>query len=373
MNDASVARPPGARVRSRMGCAAAVLIVLIAAVELLVVLVVAGPEAVLLVAVFAGIPPLGLAAIIRWFDRWEPEPPGLLALTFGFGATGSIVLSLIGSAIAGRVVSTAMSAGAGQYVGVVWIAPIVEELAKGLAVFVVFWRMKGRHFGVVDGIVYGTMVGLGFAFAENILYYLGALADGTSFGALVFLRGVMGVFGHPLYTSLTGIGIAVAAASRRARYAGPLLGLAGAMALHAIWNGSTFLGQDFFLVYFYFFMPVLSVVVIATWVAARHERRVLAASLGGDVVAGLLTANDVAELVSIRSRRAAVKAAARQGGPVARDARKAFQNAAVQLAMARHVAGSKGPDPAREMTWVREIARYKRWVNPAWIAPAGID
>ena len=51
----------------------------------------------------------------------------------------------------------------------------------------------------MDGVVYGTAIGLGFAAVENLLYLLGA---GTHWGTLAIIRGVLSV---PLHGALGAI------------------------------------------------------------------------------------------------------------------------------------------------------------------------
>src|SRR5260370_3601994 len=85
------------------------------------------------------------------------------------------------------------------------------------------------------------MVGSGFAMMENISYYIDALVKPEIGGAKLLgvtfvLRGVLSPFAHPIFTSMTGIGVAYAASHRRAGWAIPL-GWAGAMLLHGTWNG----------------------------------------------------------------------------------------------------------------------------------------
>ena len=74
------------------------------------------------------------------------------------------------------------------------------------------FRRDQMH-GILDGIVYAALVGIGFAFVEDIFYYLGALNSDV---ASVFLvRGIIGPFAHPLFTAATGIGIGIAVTTRR--------------------------------------------------------------------------------------------------------------------------------------------------------------
>src|SRR5438477_1041596 len=103
-----------------------------------------------------------------------------------------------------------------EVIGACVSAPLVEEFWKGLAVFGVFFFLRREFDGVVDGIIYGTFAALGFAATENVIYYSRAgLTDTLSHhdGVLAttfVLRGVLSPWGHPLYTSMTGIGFGIA-------------------------------------------------------------------------------------------------------------------------------------------------------------------
>ena len=111
---------------------------------------------------------------------------------------------------------------------------------KGIGLLIVFVALRKEFDGVVDGIVYACMIALGFATVENILYYGrgvagGGVGDAT---ALLVLRGIMSPFAHPLFTSMTGIGIGIAREQRRGPivWIAPVLGYAVAVLLHATWN-----------------------------------------------------------------------------------------------------------------------------------------
>src|SRR5439155_18897404 len=101
-------------------------------------------------------------------------------------------------------------------VGACISAPLVEEFWKGLAVFGIFFFLRREFDGVVDGIIYATFAALGFAATENVMYYSRAqLVEtlGHQQGALAtafVLRGLLSPWGHPLYTSMTGIGFGIA-------------------------------------------------------------------------------------------------------------------------------------------------------------------
>jgi RsiW-degrading membrane proteinase PrsW (M82 family) len=177
----------------------------------------------------------------RLLDRYDPEPLYALVLCLLWGACAATGFSALINSGVGAVASSAFGAQAGDAVGAVVSAPLVEEFWKGLAVLGVFYFLRSEFDGVVDGIIYATFTAIGFAATENVIYYGNALAQDP--GALVFtfiLRGVLAPWGHPLYTSMTGIGLGLARESTRTwvKVTAPVCGYAGAVFLHATWNGS---------------------------------------------------------------------------------------------------------------------------------------
>ena len=105
------------------------------------------------------------------------------------------------------------------------MAPVTEEATKGAFLVLLLWWRRHELDGVLDGIVYAGMVGIGFAFTENILY-LAAAYDGTdglgpggteALTGTFILRCLVSPFAHPLFTAFIGIGVGLAVASRRAR------------------------------------------------------------------------------------------------------------------------------------------------------------
>src|SRR4029077_17877618 len=94
--------------------------------------------------------------------------------------------------------------GPGLDVSTAFSAGILEELAKGSAVLLLFLVMRNEFDDVVDGIVYGAAVGLGFNFMESISYMTNLYAifqpenaGGFAAGAQWYFRQVLGLFfGH---------------------------------------------------------------------------------------------------------------------------------------------------------------------------------
>lgn len=204
----------------------------------------------LVVILLSFVPALIYASVIYWLDRYEKEPRLLLGGVFLWGAFvstfGAIIWSLI---FQGTFLLLTQSEAAAEIFGASVVAPVVEETLKGLAVLIVFIAFRREFDSVLDGIVYGGIVGLGFAATENVLYLLSAAGEDGVGGmvALWVLRVILGGWNHAFYTAFTGIGLALSrlSRSRSVRVAGPLLGIAIAMGAHATHNSIGTLLSDY--------------------------------------------------------------------------------------------------------------------------------
>ncbi|WP_329497033.1 PrsW family intramembrane metalloprotease [Kitasatospora herbaricolor] len=156
-------------------------------------------------------------------------------------------------------------------------------------------RARSRPRTLAAGIVLGGVTACGFAFTENALYLGRAFTDDQQqrldsiglgetpslrdFDGTVqtfVLRGLLSPFAHPLFTALTGLGLAITLTTGRrwpARLAAPG-GLLLAMALHGTWNAAAGLGtHGFLLVYGTLMVPCFAALVsFAVWARARTAR-----------------------------------------------------------------------------------------------------
>ncbi len=182
------------------------------------------------------------AAFVYWIDRYEKEPLALLGAAFVWGAVIAAGGSFIFNTVLGIGIFVVTGSEAVADFGTTSIvAPLVEEFMKGLAVAIVFFLYRKEFDSVLDGLIYGGMVGLGFAAAENTLYIYrnGYLESGWGgmillFFIRVFLVGWM----HAFFTSFTGAGFAYARLSHNplTKLAAPLAGYALAVLAHAFHN-----------------------------------------------------------------------------------------------------------------------------------------
>jgi RsiW-degrading membrane proteinase PrsW (M82 family) len=316
-------------------------LVLVGAIVMAALIALSGaPSSIAWGVLLAAVPVGPLVGCFMWLDRYEPEPRALLvaALLWGaFAATGAaIVLQLVGS-VAG-VDDLALST---------WGAPVTEEATKGVFLLLLLWWRRHELDGVLDGIVYAGMLGIGFAFTENILYLTTAHAEAALMGltgsqaltATFLVRIVASPFAHPFFTVFIGIGVGIAITARTAlgRWGAPFLGYVVAVLAHALWNGTALHGSSaFFLTYVVLMFPAFVAVVSFAVYRRRHERRLLTDALHDAARRGLIPETDVPWLVDLSARRHARTWAQRQGGDHGARAMREYQDAAVELGFLHH-------------------------------------
>ncbi|HYE65783.1 MAG TPA: PrsW family intramembrane metalloprotease [Pyrinomonadaceae bacterium] len=301
-----------------------------------------GVAALLIGMVAATLPVPVYVMLLLWIDRYESEPLWMLATTFFWGALIAVFIAFIVNTTSSILVAVATdSMSAAEAFGAIISAPVVEESAKALVLFILFFWRKDEFDGIVDGIVYAGMVGLGFAMTENIQYYGKALVEGGGAGltGTFILRGAMAPFSHPLFTSMTGIGLGWArqSESQAIKFTMPVLGLLLAMFTHALWNASAVLfgGLGFLLVYFFIMVPIFIATLVTIIFALRREGRVLREHLLCDFQRGLFSQEEYNRLCSIRGRMGASFNALTSGGLGAWRARRQFNQLASELAFHR--------------------------------------
>ena len=304
---------------------------------------------------------------IRFVDLYEREPLVYVIPVFVWGFTVAVVLSLVFNTLFTFTISAVTSAQAATFLTSVVGAPVIEECAKGLALLITFGvaylmaRRRGavEFSGVMDGIVYGSAVGFGFAIAEDLLYY-------ARFGPETFVvRRIFGGFAHAAFTSLTGIGIGLIPWMRYGilKVTVPLLGLAGAIGLHALFNltatlfGPLAYGVMLFVVLFYFLLIVF-------WLAV--ERRIIRTELRDEVKGDTISQGEY-ELLPTYFRRKGYYLGLVLAGRLSewRRARTAH-SAAVDLAFTKRLSRSShvAPQSIRERR-LRQKIRKARGSNTA--------
>lgn len=192
--------------------------------------------------VFGLVPMVVYAFILWWFDRYEKEPVGLLIAVFLWGAVPAIIFAIIVELVLDIPISYFVDPATASLIGAVVVAPVVEEIVKAGALVLLLLLFRREIDSPLDGIIYGGLVGFGFAAVENVLYFANALTESgpAGFVFLTILRAFVFGLNHALFTGLTGLGIALVRTSpnRSVKIGAPLAGLSAGIVIHAIHNGS---------------------------------------------------------------------------------------------------------------------------------------
>jgi RsiW-degrading membrane proteinase PrsW (M82 family) len=300
-----------------------------------------GPVALILGFLTATIPVPLYIALVLWIDRYEGEPLWMLATAFLWGALIATFAAFFLNTTLQLIVGAVASASAGEAFAAVISAPIVEETGKALILFIFFFWKKDEFDGVIDGVVYASMAALGFAMSENILYYgkAAAAGGGEALTATFILRGFFAPFSHPLFTSLTGIGLGLARQSTNlaVKIITPIVGLLVAIFMHSIWNGSAVFGGGvvFMLTYILVMVPAFFIMLIVISLALRREGQVVREFLVIDLQRGFLTQEEYKQLGSIIGRMGSSFNALSSSGYKGWRARMRFNQLASELAFHR--------------------------------------
>jgi hypothetical protein len=206
---------------------------------------------------------------------------------------------------------------------------------------------------MMDGFVYGAMVGLGFAVVEDVLYFI-AIFGGTPSGVLAgfYVRVISsGLYGHVLYTGLSGMGIAYFVSRRGEETRSKRIGVAVLLFLvaalgHFLWDSpllNFFPGRldtagDWLqipLAAAIKGIPLLVFVIVLVKLARRRERGWLELALASEVGSAGLTPQELVILLDPRARRRSRRDMRTRAGEGAARLLRRLQREQINLAMVR--------------------------------------
>src|SRR6185369_9553390 len=190
---------------------------------------------------------------------------------------------------------------------------------------------------VLDGFVYGALVGLGFQVSEDMFYFfthfIGPAQGGNEIGALIegyWIRVISsGLYSHPLYTGIAGMGLAYWATrtdqTLQRRQAALVGGLLVAIGLHVFWNAPIFnslLGDEPGPLNWLVFnaikgIPLLIFIAIIVRLATRREQGYFQAVMGPELGTDVISPDEMRTLSGLRSRFNSRRAMRTRKGPVA--------------------------------------------------------
>jgi len=301
-------------------------------------------------------------ALVRAMDPNEKEPLWAVGLMFVLGGAAAAVLPL--------VVGYPL-----LELGRLWEA-VCEEVAKfvafflGMATLGAVARSRGwsEISGLMDGVVYGTALGFGYATGEA---FVRELSFGAAFGATIDVgpfatlwTTVLAGLSDGLLGAIIGAGFGAAAGFRPiAQEVGyPIAGLVGAILAHAactlLAEGNA-LGGTAGLARTWIALIIPIVFVIAVIVLALgRERRAIREQLAGERESGAVTEGELATLGSFVGRRSLYVGAFVKGDFDGWLALRGLHDRQVQLALAKSRA-SRGSDPERRAASEAEVERLR--------------
>jgi protease PrsW len=300
-------------------------------------------------------------AVVRFMDVNEKEPLWAVGLLFALGAIfAAILLTVSPPALE---------------LSVLWES-VTEELAKfaafGLGAVALAGVARSRGWseinGLMDGTVYGTAVGFGFATGEAFvreLYFGGALSGPIAGGPLATLWSTAlsglseGLFGAIIGA---GFGAAVGARSAAQRVVYPIAGLVGAIVVHALYlvlaEGNAFGGSAALVrTWAALLIPLLLVVGVVVY-ALVTEKRIIREELEGEAQSGTVTPDELWVLQSFVARRSTNTRRLLAGDFDGWLASRSLQNRQVQLALAKRRAAGEA-DPASRAALQAEVERLR--------------
>jgi RsiW-degrading membrane proteinase PrsW (M82 family) len=184
---------------------------------------------------------LAIAPGIFWLwyflrrDRLRPEPRHLIGRVFALGAASAVAAGGLEAAAFALTPLEISEPFVPSSVVAAAIVGLIEEGVKFAALTVGIFRHV-QFDEVIDGIIYGVAVSLGFATIENVAY---VLQGGVGVG---LLRAILSVPGHAFFGAVMGFYVGVA---RFAPRPWPWLGVAmlAASASHAAYDAAVFAGR----------------------------------------------------------------------------------------------------------------------------------
>ena len=349
-----------------------------------------------LMAVYA----VPVAVVVYRLDLFEREPKSMLAGAIIWGGVIATSLAIIANEAWLSVIGKVTSPDFATQWGAAIVGPGVEETLKLMGVAVLFLIASDEFDGVMDGFVYGAMIGLGFTVVEDVSYFFTAAAAlpgavnqaGPVIGTFLLRVGAGGLYSHVLFTGLTGIGFAYLVTQRAValpkRVAGAALCIAAGVAGHVIWNSpltdfvlDTPRGVDPTVLQWILWgslkgLPFLILLGVLVVLATRTEEASYRAIVVGEPDPMVVTDHEMSSLGSLWARRSARATAGRLHGRMAARLVGQLQAAQIEYALLRSRSDSLA-DPALDaqrlkIRWIRSQLAGTPYM-PAVLQPQPIE
>lgn len=151
------------------------------------------------------IPAVGIFLLVNFMDRFEREPWFLRLGAFLWGAIIAIPPALFIEGNVDNVITNMLVQNTNEVLRVALFglnAGVTEETIKGLGLLLFFFILRDEFDNVTDGIIYGALIGAGFAMVENFSYF--ALNSKNFLVFLIVGRIILGWLGHSTFIACFG-------------------------------------------------------------------------------------------------------------------------------------------------------------------------
>lgn len=246
----------------------------------------------------AAVIPMFIYLTIIWrFDRYDREPFSLLFKNYLWGALGAITLAIIASGIMSGFFSFFIHSKTVLHrTETIFIAPFVEEITKGIFLFITVRNIKFDN--MTDGIVYGGAIGLGFGMTENFLYFIAYGSTISEWVSIVIIRTLFSGVMHCVSTATFGAFLGYAKFKDGGTKAFlTFIGLCIAMFIHFAWNFSVSF-ESTQLLGFLFMIVTVAIFIIVYNISIMSERKIIYNELKDEANRGLIPVNHLSILNS---------------------------------------------------------------------------
>jgi RsiW-degrading membrane proteinase PrsW (M82 family) len=191
------------------------------------------------------VPVAGIATLTMVIDRYAREPWYLLLSAFSWGA----IIAIPPAFFIENGLNQGISALPIHLFPRLWgdlsqsilyglNAGITEEAVKGAGLLVLLFIVRDKFENITDGILYGAIIGAGFAMTENIAYFVTADSSRRTLVFLIIGRVILSWLGHSTFTACFGAGLGYMREGRGGfrPWLPPLLGFLAAVLLHSFFD-----------------------------------------------------------------------------------------------------------------------------------------
>ncbi len=311
-------------------------------------------------AIAAIIPMMAYLVIIWLFDKYDREPFSFVLINYLWGAIGAIFLAIIGSAAIESILSIWIKNPIRlNHIETIAVAPYVEEITKGLFLFIIFANRKFDN--ITDGLVYGGAIGLGFGMTENFLYFITFGNNFSEWLTIVVIRTLFSGVMHCVATATFGAFLGYSKFKKPAyKVVLPIVGLSLAIFIHFAWNLSVTFKSTAALGFLFMFITILIFITVFT-IAIMSEKKIIYNELLEESENGLIPYEHLMILNSSRRNR---------NGWVDESIRKLYIRAATTLAFRKmELKNSSG---SSKIFYEKDVDYYRQFISNLLYKPADI-